>query len=194
MQTLSLTFDDGPDPTSTGAVLDALACCRVRATFFVVGERVRDAPATLRAVLAAGHDVQLHCDRHIRHSELDEGQIEHDVQIACATLAQHGVLPTVWRTPWGVCTAATRSVAARHRLELVRWDLDAEDWRGGEPASMLARLGALEEGGVVLMHDALGPGATRTDCQSTVRLIGELVATARAADLLVGPLSCGAPA
>jgi peptidoglycan-N-acetylglucosamine deacetylase len=191
---LTLTFDDGPDPAWTRRVLEALEHARVTATFFVVGERVLAEQATARAVLAAGHEVQLHCHRHVRHTELSEGELRDDVRRALAALSELGVEPDRWRTPWGVTTAASVRVARAHRLELVGWTIDTHDWRGDPASAMLAvsepRLG---DGGVVLMHDALGPGARREGCAATVELLGGLLAAARARDLLVVPLRERAP-
>jgi peptidoglycan-N-acetylglucosamine deacetylase len=189
---LSLTFDDGPDERWTYDVLDALARCGARATFFMLGECVHNAPATARAVVAAGHDVQLHANRHVRHSELAEREIELDTEYALRTLAGIGVCPTLWRTPWGVRTAATQTVAARHGLTLVDWTLDTYDWRGDLASAMLARASSqLTAGAVVLMHDALGPGALRGGCQNTVELIEPLVITARARGLRVEAITRG---
>lgn len=186
---LSLTFDDGPDELWTGRVLEALARADARASFFMVGERVRAAPAIARAVIEAGHDLELHCDRHVRHTELCELEIERDTRAGVATLAELGVLPSYWRTPWGVRTAATERVAERNGLTLVDWTLDTHDWRGDQAPAMLARCqGRIGEGGIVLMHDAVGPGARRQGCEQTVELIVELVAAARRSGLHVGAL------
>jgi peptidoglycan/xylan/chitin deacetylase (PgdA/CDA1 family) len=187
---LSLTFDDGPDERWTPDVIAALARCGARATFFMLGERVQAAPATARAVVEAGHDVQLHGHRHVRHSELGEHEIELDTASALDALADVGVRPTHWRTPWGVRTRATEVVAARHALTLVDWTLDTHDWRGDLASAMFARARAqLTPGAVVLMHDALGPGARRAGCHSTVELIEPLVIAARAGGLRVEPVA-----
>jgi peptidoglycan/xylan/chitin deacetylase (PgdA/CDA1 family) len=187
---LSLTFDDGPDERSTRLVLEALDRAGVHATFFLVGERVLETPTTARAILAAGHEVQLHCHRHVRHTELSEREITEDAGMALAALAGTGARPTHWRTPWGVQTEATERVAEVLGLALVGWTIDTHDWRGDSAATMLAAATrGFADGGVVLMHDALGPGALRRDCASTVELVGGLVAAARASDLAVGPLS-----
>jgi peptidoglycan-N-acetylglucosamine deacetylase len=192
---LSLTFDDGPDERWTADVLDALARCGARATFFMLGERVQRAAATARAVVEAGHDVQLHAHRHVRHSQLGEREIELDTEYALRALAAIDVRPTHWRTPWGVRTAATEAVAARHGLTLVDWTLDTHDWRGDPASAMFARARSqLTPGAVVLMHDALGPGALRAGCQSTVELIEPLVIAARAGGLRVEPIAGAAPA
>jgi peptidoglycan/xylan/chitin deacetylase (PgdA/CDA1 family) len=187
---LSLTFDDGPAEVATRGVLKTLQECDVQATFFMVGERVRAAPSLARAVLDAGHEVQLHCDRHVRHTELSESEIERDTTAALETFAAIGVRPTHWRTPWGVRTAATASVAHRHRLTLVGWTIDTHDWRGDPAPAMLARARSfLAGGGIVLMHDALGPGALRAGCENTIGLLAPLIALAHAEGLGVGPLS-----
>lgn len=177
---LSLTFDDGPDWRWTSRVLEALSAADARATFFMVGDRVRAAHDAASAVLEAGHEVQLHCDRHVRHTELSEAEIERDTRAGLASLAAIGVRPTLWRTPWGVRTHASERVARAHRLRLVDWTIDTHDWRGDSPAAMLAAARALlADRAVVLMHDALGPGALRTGCDNTLALIEPLLSIAR---------------
>ena len=187
-RTLSLTFDDGPDELWSTRVLEALLDCSAWGTFFVIGERAQAAPELLAAIIETGNEVQLHCHRHIRHTELSELEIERDTGEALAALAELGVRPTYWRTPWGAQTAATIRVAKRHGLALVNWTIDTHDWRGDPAAVMLARARArLVDGGVVLMHDGLGPGALRVGCENTVELLKPLVAAARSAGLEVGP-------
>jgi peptidoglycan/xylan/chitin deacetylase (PgdA/CDA1 family) len=186
---LSLTFDDGPDPSWTPLILEQLQRCHVVATFFMVGERVLAEPAIAREVLAAGHDVQLHCHRHVRHTELTEAELQHDSELALEALESVGVHPRLWRAPWGICTEASHRVAERLGLQLVGWSIDTHDWRGDRPQAMLDRdRHRLGDGGAVLMHDALGPGAMRADCQNTLALLPLLTTAARARDLFLAPM------
>jgi peptidoglycan/xylan/chitin deacetylase (PgdA/CDA1 family) len=181
---IGLTFDDGPDERWTLRVLEELELCRVRATFFVLGERVEATPGVVRTMVDAGHEVQLHGHRHLRHSQLTEEEIELDTRAALETLAQVGVRPTRWRAPWGIATTASERVAARHGLTLVHWTIDTHDWRGDPAHAMLARAREqLAAGAVVLMHDGLGPGAMRSGCENTVELLAPLIAAARARGL-----------
>jgi peptidoglycan/xylan/chitin deacetylase (PgdA/CDA1 family) len=186
---LSLTFDDGPDPTWTPQIVEQLQRCHIAATFFMVGERVLAELVLAREVLAAGHEIQLHCHRHVRHTELTEAELQHDSESALTALESVGVHPRLWRAPWGVCTDASHRVAERLGLQLVRWSIDTHDWRGDEPQAMLdyAR-SQLADGGAVLMHDALGPGARRAGCQNTLVLLPQLAALARARGLLLAPM------
>jgi peptidoglycan/xylan/chitin deacetylase (PgdA/CDA1 family) len=152
---LSLTFDDGPDRVWTRRVMAALDRHDAKGTFFIVGERLLAEPIVACEALEQGHEVQLHCHRHIRHTEFSESEIERDAWDALAALAEIGVEPTRWRTPWGVATADSRTVAARLGLRLTGWDHDTHDWRGDSPAVMTAALRPrLSLGGSVLMHDA----------------------------------------
>jgi len=186
---LALTFDDGPDPRWTPAVLDALRAAGARATFFVLGEHVRRHPDLVRRTVGEGHDVEVHADRHVRHTELTAAEGAADLDRALETLAGLGVRARHWRTPWGVETAWTRRVAAGRGLDCVGWTADTHDWRGDPAGSMLAAvLPDLGEGAIVLAHDGLGPGALRDGCEETVALVGPLVAAAREQGLEPGPL------
>jgi peptidoglycan-N-acetylglucosamine deacetylase len=178
---ISLTFDDGPDELWTVRVLAELRRLDIRATFFLMGERVQATPWLARAIAQDGHEIGLHCHRHIRHIDLGEPEIEADTLAALATFADIGITPTRWRTPWGMQTPASVRVAERHGLNLVHWTIDTHDWRGDTSEEMLVRVKeGLEDGAIVLMHDALGPGATRTGCEQTLALLEPLHATAQA--------------
>ena len=186
---LHLTFDDGPSPAWTPVVLAALGRVGARATFFVLGEAVRAHPELVRRTLQEGHRVELHADRHERHDRLSRAQIDADAGRALDALAATGVAPRWWRTPWGRETDDTRAVAAARGLELLRWDADTHDWRGDDAESMLAATERdVPSGGVVLAHDALGPGALRGGCEETVRFVTLAAAWAARRGLTLEPL------
>jgi peptidoglycan/xylan/chitin deacetylase (PgdA/CDA1 family) len=188
--TCCLTFDDGPDPEWTPRVLDRLRDAGARSTFFVIAERASAHRELIDRMHAEGHEVELHCDRHVRHSELDEPALRADAEHGLETLASLGARVRRWRPPWGVVTEATRRVADEHELEVVRWSVDTHDWRGDTAADMHARVAdELGAGSVVLMHDGLGPGARRTGCGHTVELIPRLVHTLSGRGVRTVPLS-----
>ena len=173
----ALTYDDGPDPVWTPRVLDVLASHGATATFFVLGPEAERAPESLRRAQAEGHELALHADRHVRHTELDAAELTADTGRALERLGNLGVHPRRWRAPYGVMTDHTRKLADQLDLELVHWDVDTHDWRGDSAASMFATCSpAIGEGSVVLMHDGLGPGVRRADCAQTVELTERLLA------------------
>jgi len=178
---LLLTFDDGPDPEWTPRVLDALAAARTTATFFVLAPRALAAPDVVARTRAEGHAVELHGWAHARHTSAARAEIESDTRRALDALGELGVIPQRWRTPWGAEAEWTPEVAAAFGLELVGWSADTHDWRGDAAEDMLARCEpGLDHRSVLLLHDALGPGARRSGCEETVRLIGPLVEAWRA--------------
>ena len=172
---VSLTFDDGPQPRWTAEVLDALADAGARATFFVLATKAVREPGLVRLTLAEGHEVQLHGNHHLRHTEHDRETIERDTDAALARLDVLGVRPSLWRLPWGRAASWTPEIAADRGLQIVGWDADTHDWRGDTAAAMLdAVAGDLHDGCIVLAHDGLGPGALRDGCAETVALVGDL--------------------
>ena len=178
--TIHLTFDDGPDPVWTPLVLSALRREEARATFFVVAPLARRYPDLVFSMLAEGHGVEFHCTEHVRHTERSYREIEEDTRAGLEALYSIGVRPKLWRPPWGLVTAGTREVAEMFGLGLSLWDLDTHDWRGDGASEMLEAVGpGLAPGSVVLMHDGLGPGATRSGCAETVYLIRALTERAR---------------
>jgi peptidoglycan/xylan/chitin deacetylase (PgdA/CDA1 family) len=153
---------------------------RAHATFFVLGPRAAAHPELIARAVAEGHTVGVHAHEHVRHTELDAAAGAADLDRALAVLEGLGVEPDLWRTPWGVEAAWTRPAAEARGLRVVGWSADTHDWRGDSAGTMLAAVEpVIGDGAIVLAHDGLGPGATRTGCEETVKLIDPLVALAR---------------
>lgn len=186
----ALTFDDGPDPIWTPRMIDALHQAEARATFFVIAPLASKYPELIRTMLEAGHDVEFHCTEHIRHTHASREEIESDTREGLKMLRALGVEPRLWRPPWGVLAPWTLEVASGFGLEIVTWTADTRDWRGDSAPEMLRRVEPLlGPGAVVLLHDALGPGALRTGCGESVALVNDLVARLRALGCEPVPLS-----
>ena len=75
-------------------------------------------------------------------------------------------------------------------IRLAPWSADTRDWQGDTAHQMLRRIEPLlGPGSIVLMHDALGPGALRTGCEETVALVEPLIACLRSIDCEPAPLT-----
>lgn len=186
---VALTFDDGPDPRWTPLVLDALAETGASATFFVIAPLARMHPTLICRMRDEGHEVGFHCVEHVRHDARTSREIEDDTRAGLVTLEDLGQTPRYWRTPWGFVAPATEDTARELGLTLVGWTVDTKDWRGDVAAEMLARVEAgIRPGAIVMMHDGIGPGATREGCAGTVALVGPLVSLARSRGLEPAPI------
>jgi peptidoglycan/xylan/chitin deacetylase (PgdA/CDA1 family) len=150
---VTLTFDDGPHPEGTPAVLEALG--QRRAIFFMVGEQVERYPDVAAAVVAAGHEVGLHGYRHRNQMRVTPGWLADDLERGSeAIAAATGRRPTLYRPPYGIFTPAGLWLS-RH-YDTLMWSKWGRDWRARTTPEEIARLATrdLSAGDVILLHDA----------------------------------------
>jgi peptidoglycan/xylan/chitin deacetylase (PgdA/CDA1 family) len=158
----ALTFDDGPHRQGTPAVLEVLARERVYATFFLVGEQVRRNPSLAQEIVAAGHGIGLHCDRHRNLLRLAPAQVREDITRAQDTIERaSGRAITLYRPPYGVLNAAALRIARASAWRTLLWTQAGKDWqKRATPASIAALLtDGAGDGSVLLLHDADDYGA-----------------------------------
>ncbi len=154
---ISLTFDDGPHPQGTPAVLDVLAQAGARATFFLVGEQVAREPSLAAEIAAAGHEIALHGYRHTLLLRRTPWELAGDLDRAFDTIAvATGSEPTLYRPPYGVFSAAGLALVRRRGWSPVLWSRWGRDWTRRATPEGIARLAtrSLGAGDIVLLHDA----------------------------------------
>jgi peptidoglycan/xylan/chitin deacetylase (PgdA/CDA1 family) len=169
---VGLTFDDGPHPEGTPAVLEALAAGGASATFFLAGEQVVQRPALAAEIVAAGHRVALHCFQHRNFMRLSPRRARDDLARGAAAIEDAtGVAVTQFRPPLGYLTAAALSFARAQDWEVVLWKRIGYDWRPSATAERIARrvTRGLRGGEIIVLHDAdfySFPGAWRATAGS----------------------------
>lgn len=136
---LYLTFDDGPDPESTPALLDLLAKHQVHATFFVVASAAKKYPDLLHRIQAKGHQIGFHSNRHHSAYLMTPAQTKADFENGLAALHSIGVSPGLFRPPWGVVNWASLKQIKDRGLHPVLWDVMAQDWQANITPSEIAR-------------------------------------------------------
>lgn len=154
---VALTFDDGPHPQGTPAVLAALAAADAHATFFLVGEQVERYPALATEIAAAGHEVALHGYRHVLLLRRRTGSLAADLERAVAAIGTAtGKRPACYRPPYGVFSGGGLELARRHGWRPVLWSQWGRDWTRSATAASIAGLATrgLGDGDIVLLHDA----------------------------------------
>jgi peptidoglycan/xylan/chitin deacetylase (PgdA/CDA1 family) len=162
---VALTFDDGPHPQGTPAVLEILRAHGAVATFFLVGEQVRRTGGLAGEIRAAGHALALHGDRHRTLLRLPAAALRDDLDRLAATLGD-AIVP-VHRAPYGVYTFAALAEIRRRCWTPLLWSRWGRDWRArATPAGVAAEVTRnLRAGDVLLLHDAddySAPGSWRT--------------------------------
>jgi len=151
---VALTFDDGPG-RYTGRVLAILRRAHARATFFVVGDRVRYWPGLARAELVLGA-VGNHTWDHARLPGLGARETWRELAwTQSAVVSATGARPLLFRPPYEAPSKASRHVARALGLTVVLWSVDSGDSLTGATASSVARtaIAGLRPGAIVLLHD-----------------------------------------
>jgi peptidoglycan/xylan/chitin deacetylase (PgdA/CDA1 family) len=188
---VALTFDDGPDPVSTPAFLDALATARVHATFFLVGSMLERARSLGAEIVAAGHEVAVHGWSHRCLLARGPGSTYRDIARARDLIAEMtGDRPTYYRPPYGILSTAALATTRRLELTPVLWTACGKDWaRTATPDSVTRRVvRELRPGGTVLLHDSdctSAPGSWR----ATLDAVPRILAACADHGLLVGSLA-----
>jgi peptidoglycan/xylan/chitin deacetylase (PgdA/CDA1 family) len=176
---LALTFDDGPSEW-TEDVLRLLDEHDARATFFVIGARVREHPQLLERIVEAGHEVGSHTLTHPRLTELSDDEVRAEVAAGAAAVAHVlGEPSSLFRAPGFYADDRVLQIVADQGLETVFADVDPSDWRPGMHShAIFSRVfGGVREGCIVDLHDGYPPGPTRSrdDCTPTVEALAHLL-------------------
>ena len=154
---VALTFDDGPHPVGTPAVLDVLSGAGVMATFFLVGEQVQRRPSLAAEIRAAGHLVALHGHRHRLQLRLRAGELERDLALGAAAIREAtGADAHLHRPPYGIYSDSGLRAARAAGLQPLLWSRWGKDWRRWTTPTRIASRTAreLRAGDVILLHDA----------------------------------------
>jgi peptidoglycan-N-acetylglucosamine deacetylase len=161
---VALTFDDGPDPDTTPAVLDLLDQAGARATFFCVGRRAEARPDIVAALRERGHGVENHTHTHPNGFAFrGPAGLRKEIHQAQAAIERSGGgRPRFFRAPAGIQNPWLSLVLAGAGLSLVSWTRRGFDTVTRDGARVAARLKrGLREGDILLLHDATSARDTR---------------------------------
>jgi peptidoglycan/xylan/chitin deacetylase (PgdA/CDA1 family) len=154
-RTIYLTFDDGPHPEHTPALLEVLARHDAKATFFMLGDRVAKHSQIVRNVVAAGHTLGNHSYSHPSFVDISLREQIGEIDRTEALLAQiDGQSGHAVRPPRGRPTLGTIAMCLLGRYPLALWTHDSLDFRS-QPHEVVTRLMGLDTraGDILLFHD-----------------------------------------
>lgn len=152
---LALTFDDGPNPVHTPALLDLLAERKVKATFFLVGTRVERYPGLVHRIHEQGHEIGNHGHRHVPLSVLPGPWLRHEVRAAeRAIAAVTGERPRFFRPPMGwFHTGVLKRLRGMGYLPVIGDVHPRDSSRPGEDTIVQHVLDRVRPGSIVILHD-----------------------------------------
>lgn len=185
-----LTFDDGPDPDCTPAVLAALAAAKAKATFFVLGTHALESPELIRSMAEQGHEVALHGMTHRRHDVLGPADAENELEAGIEAIeGAGGKRPSWYRPPFGASSPTLAALCEKLDLGLAYWTAWGQDWEDSSPTRIAGLVERdLRPGAIVLLHDS-ARYAQRADAAATAGAVPLIAAAAHNAGLDLVSLS-----
>jgi peptidoglycan/xylan/chitin deacetylase (PgdA/CDA1 family) len=186
---VALSFDDGPDPDATPAILDALDAAGVSATFFVVGEQLTHNWAIAREARARGHQLALHGAAHPHHERLSPAAARDEVARGVGAFeAATGERATLFRPPYGRFSEHSHEACLKLGLTPVYWSAWGCDW-DPLPAERVADLATrdIAAGAIVLLHDS-ARYAVRDSAAPTADAVAPIAAAAAQKGLEIGAI------
>lgn len=160
---VTLTFDDGPDPTNTPVVLQNLKKHNAKATFFVLGSRAEKYPLLLQEMVNNGHEIGNHSYSHANFNNKDNDFISNEIQktndiIYRITMQK----PLLFRPPGGYLSyALVDNISQKEKVTIAYWTYqqDSKDWQGGSPESIANHIiNNIQPGQIIILHDGCNNG------------------------------------
>lgn len=155
---VALTFDDGPDPQFTPALLDVLKKHDAQATFFVMGKKAESHPQILKRIAAENHEIGNHSYSHPDFNKLKkDAQLEEINKTTAIIKSLTGQSPMLLRPPGGYLSYDLMEMSKKQKLTIAYWTYqqDSKDWRNGTKAPAIAGhiIKNIQPGQVIILHD-----------------------------------------
>ena len=169
---IALTFDDGPHPEFLPRLLDKLRELDVHATFFVVGEKVADAPDMAARIVQDGHEIGNHTYHHLNLTTIPLEFVKSEIASNNEMIYKScGIRPKFFRAPGGRCDEDVFRIARQQRLTSVMWTDDPADFKNPGAEIIEDRLlQRVRPGAVILLHSGI---------EQTLAMLPDFVAQAR---------------
>ncbi|MGX4686243.1 polysaccharide deacetylase family protein [Vagococcus sp. JNUCC 83] len=150
---VALTFDDGPNNTSSQQILDILKKYNIKATFFMLGSMVDNYPDMVKKIHDAGNEIGNHTYDHKDLIKLDDASIKQEIESTNQKIEKiTGERPTLLRPPYGSYNERVTRIEPDMKIAL--WNIDTLDWKTHNPTAILGEVKKeLQPHSIVLMHD-----------------------------------------
>ncbi|HHY81291.1 MAG TPA: polysaccharide deacetylase family protein [Clostridiales bacterium] len=156
-KTIALTFDDGPDLSSTAEVVEILNNYKIPGTFFLLGQQMARYPETINLILEGGHVIANHSWSHIRPTEASLEELMAEIDKTQQEIAKYGVSTKLFRPPYGLVDRTQMPALIDAGYDVICWSIDSMDWYFDKAEQIVeCVVSNAHPGAVVLMHSAGG--------------------------------------
>lgn len=173
---VALTFDDGPDSVYTPQILDILREHKVKATFFLIGERVKLFPDVVKRMVKEGHVIGNHTMTHpniVKLSNKETVKEIRDCENVIKTLA--GYRPALFRSPYGSLDPEKVREISKLKVKIIAWNVDSLDWKSLTAEQVKSNiLENVKEGSIILQHSS---GSEEENLTGSVAALKDIIKT-----------------
>lgn len=153
---IALTFDDGPDEVFTPQVLDILKKNDVKATFFLVGENLKQNKEIVKRQFEEGHEIGNHTYTHINVAKSGYDKVYEEITKTQEEIKEIiGVEPKLFRPPYRAMSRHMCDIVKNKNMNIILWsNLDPRDWSNPGVYSIVNTIESkVENGNIILLHD-----------------------------------------
>lgn len=153
---VALTYDDGPHPIYTPQILRILDEHNIKATFFMIGNRMEQYPGIVKAAIKSGHVIANHTYTHPRFFYCDSYEaMSSEIDKCEETLKKLGATRNyLFRPPRGLMNASAFAIVKKKGYTTVLWSVCGDHHDAPTPKLMADRvLKAVSPGCIILLHD-----------------------------------------
>ncbi len=154
---VAITFDDGPNPSTTNAILDVMEENYAKGTFFVLGKCAVSYPEEVKREYDLGMEVGSHTYSHSdspTFANMSEAQEKKEIEDTNAAIEKAGVpTPVLLRPPYGAKNDKAKNVIKSYGFSIINWNLDTEDWKYRSSDHTYQEIMKAQDGDIILLHD-----------------------------------------
>ena len=157
VKAIALTFDDGPDKVWTGMILDILKEKNVKATFFLLGDKMTKYPNVTKRIFEEGHVVANHTSNHLKLPGRSFQEIYKDIMRTDKLIdSLYGGSHKLFRPPWGLITKGQKDSLSRYGFRVILWDIDSKDYSKKSSSDKIVDkvIHDAQNNNIILLHDS----------------------------------------
>lgn len=149
---VAFTFDDGPNKKITPLILKILKENEAHATFFVLGNKVKNNSDIIKQIVLDGHEIGIHGYNHTSFFKLSSKQIENQIKTTSKYIYEiTNINPTLVRPPYRDITI---KIAQEIDYPIILWSIDTNDWKNIKKEKIIEHvLSNIKDGSIILFHD-----------------------------------------
>lgn len=171
---VALTFDDGPDTVYTPQIMDILKQYKIKATFFLIGNRAQLFPDIVKRMAKEGHIIGNHTMNHANIAKLDKQKTYLEIKQGEDALSKIiGYRTYLFRSPYGSLSAEQVKEIGGYNYKIIAWNVDSLDWKSLSAEQVQYNvLENAKKGSIILQHSS---GSAEEDLTGSVAALPEII-------------------